>query len=253
MTKFKMIAATSNNWVIGKNGKIPWSYPGDQKRFKELTINNTVIMGRRTFESLPAPLPDRRNIVITSTPIDNIECYPSIHQAIKNIKDGVVWFIGGTKILDEALLYADEIDLTIIPTNIEGGPDDKLAYLPFSFRILPSVLWTPEAQKQHPYNPELIIKTWKKETDHRQAYDRAAYYQALVNEERKRQDIRWGPQDKHSLELWALILAEEVGEFHKAVLDLRSGSDTIEHALQELVQTSAVAQSLFEQCVVFRK
>lgn len=62
-----LIVAKSKNNVIGKNGTIPWNIKGEQKQFKELTTNNTVIMGRKTFDSIGRPLPNRLNIIISNT------------------------------------------------------------------------------------------------------------------------------------------------------------------------------------------
>ena len=110
-----IIVAVNPNRVIGCKGAIPWHYSEDLKRFKKLTIGNTVIMGRNTWESLPVkPLPQRRNVVITSREIKGVECFGKIKEALENI-DGEIWFIGGAGIYKEALEYADRIDMTLVP------------------------------------------------------------------------------------------------------------------------------------------
>ena len=65
----KIIAACSKNGVAGKDGKLPWNYSEDLAHFKKMTLNSTIIMGRKTYESIGKPLPHRKNVVITSTPI----------------------------------------------------------------------------------------------------------------------------------------------------------------------------------------
>jgi len=122
-----ILVATSPEGIIGKNNKIPWNYSADLKRFKRLTTGNTIIMGRKTWESLPIkPLPNRRNIVITKSIIEDIECFQSIDEALQTC-EGDVWFIGGAGIYEEAMKKADLIDMTLVPDNISG---DNCVYFP---------------------------------------------------------------------------------------------------------------------------
>ncbi len=115
-----ILVAVSPEGIIGKDNLIPWHYSEDLKRFKSLTLGKTVIMGRRTWESLPVkPLPDRRNIVITRSLIEGVECFPSIDDALGTC-NGDVWFIGGAGIYQEALGKVDIIDMTLVPDNISG-------------------------------------------------------------------------------------------------------------------------------------
>ena len=115
-----ILVAVSPEGIIGKDNSIPWHYSADLKRFKRLTLGKTVIMGRRTWESLPVkPLPDRRNIVITQSSLDDVECFSSIDDALATC-EGDVWFIGGAGIYQEALGKADIIDMTLVPDNISG-------------------------------------------------------------------------------------------------------------------------------------
>ena len=117
-----MIFAASPQGVIGVGGKIPWRYVGDWKRFKRVTMGTTVIMGRKTFESIGKPLPGRRNIVITSHPIDmpGVECVTSVPQALNRVGTADLWFIGGGTIYEEALDYVDVIDVTYVPDYVDG-------------------------------------------------------------------------------------------------------------------------------------
>ena len=115
-----ILVAVSPEGIIGKDNSIPWYYSADLKRFKRLTLGKTVIMGRRTWESLPVkPLPDRRNIVITRSSLDDVECFSSIDDALATC-EGDVWFIGGAGIYQEALGKADIIDMTLVPDNVSG-------------------------------------------------------------------------------------------------------------------------------------
>lgn len=114
-----LIVAVSPENVIGLNGSIPWRYPGDLKRFKRLTTGSTVIMGRQTWTSIGRPLPNRRNMVITRTPIEGVECFASIEAALEHATTPDVWFIGGAGIYREAIdRYADLLDVTYVPDSI---------------------------------------------------------------------------------------------------------------------------------------
>ena len=122
-----ILVATSPEGIIGKDNAIPWYYSEDLKRFKRLTVGKNVIMGRKTWESLPIkPLPDRRNIVITRSSIDNVECFKSIKCAVDTC-EGDIWFIGGAGIYKEAMSLADCIDMTLVPDKISG---DDCIYFP---------------------------------------------------------------------------------------------------------------------------
>lgn len=115
-----ILVAVSPEGIIGKDNTIPWHYSADLKRFKKLTTDNTIIMGRKTWESLPIkPLPNRRNIVITRSSIKDIECFQSIDDALQTC-EGDVWFIGGAGIYQEAMQKADIIDMTLVPDSVSG-------------------------------------------------------------------------------------------------------------------------------------
>lgn len=113
-----IVSCTYDN-VIGLHGKIPWNYSEDIQHFKHTTTDSTIIMGRITWESLPKkPLLGRRNIVITSHPIDGVECFCNIPSSLSSISTSKVWFIGGSKIYQEALQLCDVIDITYVPDII---------------------------------------------------------------------------------------------------------------------------------------
>lgn len=119
--KLIIIAALSRNRVIGKDGKLPWHISEDLKRFKRLTTGHTVLMGRKTYESLGKLLPNRRNVVLTSHTIPNVETYPTLAQALQALeKEEKVFVIGGGEIFAQLLDHADELHLTIIDKEVEG-------------------------------------------------------------------------------------------------------------------------------------
>lgn len=118
-----IIYAVSPEGVIGKDGTIPWRYPGDWRRFKRVTLGSTVIMGRATFESIGKALPGRRNVVVTSHAIEapGVECASSVPHALELARShggGDAWFIGGARIYQEAMAYADRIDVTYVPDHV---------------------------------------------------------------------------------------------------------------------------------------
>jgi dihydrofolate reductase len=121
-----LIAAVSHNGIIGVENKIPWNYSEDMKHFRETTKNSTIIMGRKTFESIGKPLPKRRNIVISSKKIEvgGVETFSSISSVVVEQNPMLpdyrsdVWFIGGASIYEEGMQYADEIHLTLTPDMI---------------------------------------------------------------------------------------------------------------------------------------
>ncbi len=123
-----MIAALNPERVIGVGLDIPWRYSEDFKRFKRLTLNSTVIMGRKTYESMGKPLKKRRNLVVTRQTIPEVECFRSLKAALDS-SEGPVWLIGGYSIYQEGLQYADFIDLTHVPDSVEA-PSEQMVYFP---------------------------------------------------------------------------------------------------------------------------
>ena len=119
-----LIAARSENNVIGKGSRIPWDIEGELSQFKELTMGNAVVMGRRTYEEIGHPLPGRRTIVVSGGEKyegDNICTVRSVEQAIE-AADGVnVFFAGGYEIYKAALPLVDVMYITEIHTLVEDG------------------------------------------------------------------------------------------------------------------------------------
>ncbi|MBP2311524.1 dihydrofolate reductase [Azospirillum soli] len=126
--RISLVVAASRNGVIGRNGALPWSLPSDLKRFKELTLGKPILMGRRTWESLPRrPLPGRDNLIVS-------------RNAPKGERDGAYWFqsldaalawcgkrnvselsvIGGAEVFRETLPLADVVHMTWVEQDVEG-------------------------------------------------------------------------------------------------------------------------------------
>lgn len=118
-----MIYAVSREGVIGVGGSIPWRYPGDFRRFKRVTMGAMIVMGRTTFESIGKPLAGRRNVVVTGRPLDvpGVECVRSVDEALALAGGGDVWFIGGARIYEAAMRYADVIDVTYVPDHVPAA------------------------------------------------------------------------------------------------------------------------------------
>lgn len=118
-----LIAALSKNRVIGKEGRIPWKIKGEQKRFKELTTGNVVIMGRRSYEEIGRPLPGRITIVVSSTKdFTGENCYTarSLFEAIRLAGDRDIFVSGGAGLYEEALPIADRLYITEIDDFFDG-------------------------------------------------------------------------------------------------------------------------------------
>ncbi len=117
-----LIVAYDKNRVIGKNGKIPWNIKNEQKRFRELTLGNTVIMGRKTYEEIGRPLPDRHTIVISKTSIfdeENCRTARSLDEAIKMAR-GDIFISGGAALYAEALPLCKKLYITEIDAYFDG-------------------------------------------------------------------------------------------------------------------------------------
>lgn len=122
--KIVVIAAVSQNGTIGHQGKIPWHISADLKRFKKLTMDHPIIMGRKTYESIGHPLPGRRNMVLTRRgSIPGIECFTDLTQALKHLGTSncqAVFVIGGAEVYRVALTVAHTLLLTHVHRDVTG-------------------------------------------------------------------------------------------------------------------------------------
>jgi len=132
-----IVVAHSSNRVIGRDGNLPWHLPTDLQRFRELTMGGTVVMGRRTYESLPdayRPLPNRRNIVLSTDPryrAEGTEAMSSLEVALEAC-GGDCFVIGGGTTYEQALAHSDLVYATEVAGPVEG---DTL------FPLLPEGEW----------------------------------------------------------------------------------------------------------------
>ncbi|MEV6522294.1 dihydrofolate reductase [Longispora sp. NPDC051575] len=132
-----LIWAQAANGVIGRDNALPWHLPEDMKRFRTLTAGATMIMGRRTWDSLPErfrPLPGRRNLVLTRRPdwsAPGAEVFGSLAAAL-DAATGDVWVMGGAAVYAEALPFADRVEVTELQESFEGDVTAPAVDLPVS-------------------------------------------------------------------------------------------------------------------------
>ena len=127
-----LVAAVARNGVIGDGAEIPWRIPGEQRRFKELTIGHTLVMGRATYDSIGRPLPGRTTVVLTRDPRWSAEGVLVAHDldaalAIAEDLPGQVMVAGGAQVYAAALPHADEQVLT----EVDLEPDGDVLYPAF--------------------------------------------------------------------------------------------------------------------------
>ena len=159
--RISLVWCMAQNGVIGIENRLPWHMPADLKRFKDLTSGHFIIMGRKTFESFPRPLPNRRHIIVTRdpgflAPQGCCEVAHSVDAALaKASGEEEVFVIGGASLYAQTLPRADRLYVTLLHARIEGdasfpsfdwqawketaredhAPDEKNPY-PYSFLVL---------------------------------------------------------------------------------------------------------------------
>ena len=119
-----LIVARSKNNVIGRNGEIPWKIKGEQKFFKELTIGNIVVMGRKSYEEIGHPLPNRQNIIVSKTMKyegENLITVSSLAEALALSDNSNIYIAGGYGVYKEAIPFVDVMYITEVDMNIEDG------------------------------------------------------------------------------------------------------------------------------------
>ncbi len=131
-----LIVAFAKDQVIGNKGCIPWKIKGEQKRFKELTTGNVVIMGRRSYEEIGKPLPNRTTIVISSTQnYDGENCMTakSVAEAIEMAGERDIYISGGARVYEEALPLVEKMYITEVDLEVDGDtyfpPFDKEQFI----------------------------------------------------------------------------------------------------------------------------
>jgi len=159
-----IIVAVAKNNVIGKNNQLLWRLSNDLKNFKEITMGHTIIMGRKTFESLPKVLPGRKHIVLTrdksfSVPNEMVEVFNSVTELLKSLSPEIEYFVvGGGEIYKTLMPYCEKLYLTKVKEEFKGdtyfpkidnsqwkeisrivGTVDEKNSIPHSFLILEKV------------------------------------------------------------------------------------------------------------------
>jgi dihydrofolate reductase len=140
----------SSNRVIGVNNTLPWHLSEDLKHFKSLTLGHTIIMGRKTYDSIGQALPNRRNIVIsrnTGTSCEGVEVVHSIEDAFSISKnDGEVFVIGGSNTYEQALHLVDHLYITEIKKSFSGDT---------FFPEINNLIWIETSREDHTTNDGL--------------------------------------------------------------------------------------------------
>jgi len=174
-----MIVAMTELGVIGKGGTIPWRYPADMRRFKEMTMGSTVIMGRKTWDSIPdrfRPLPGRQNIILSTTWETNIPHYiwraRSVEEALSMVDKPDVWFIGGSRVYETGLQHAQKIDVTWVPdvlpidgVSLMALPASGDVALVYGVTLMPPFdqqVFKPGPRIVHPYDERLQLQTFER-------------------------------------------------------------------------------------------
>jgi dihydrofolate reductase len=157
MKPFQAIAAMSLNRVIGDRGRIPWHLPADFKWFKEMTTGQVIVMGRKTFESIGRPLPNRETIVLSRSAFQRagVRTAPGLEALPLAADDPRTIFIcGGAEVYRQALPRCADLFLTLVQREVAG----ETLFPPFEdrFELLGVVRETPEFKILHYRNPALV-------------------------------------------------------------------------------------------------
>jgi dihydrofolate reductase len=118
-----LIAALAANRTIGRDGDLPWRLPDDLKRFKRLTVGKTVLMGRKTWDSLGRPLPDRDNWVLSRDPAfkpEGATVFATLDQALNAAQGRALMVIGGAELYRQTLPLASRLELTEVQAEVDG-------------------------------------------------------------------------------------------------------------------------------------
>jgi dihydrofolate reductase len=126
--RISLIVAVAENGIIGRAGQLPWRLSADLRRFKQLTMGHTIIMGRRTWESIGRPLPGRRTVVVTRQPdyhvdFPEVAVAPNLDDALSlahNAGDTEAFIIGGAELYRAALPLANRLHYTRVRSHVEG-------------------------------------------------------------------------------------------------------------------------------------
>ena len=135
MQTLQLIVAMNQARVIGKAGALPWHFREDLQHFKKTTLGHAVVMGRLTFESMGKPLPGRRNLVVSSRPIADVEVFDSLPLALQaaHASDAAPFVIGGARLYAAALPLVTDLHITHVDVEVEGADTFFPAFDPADF------------------------------------------------------------------------------------------------------------------------
>jgi dihydrofolate reductase len=149
MKHFKAIAAMSENRVIGQGNKIPWHLPEDFKWFKKMTTGQIIVMGRKTFESIGKPLPNRETIVLSKSSFSypGVRTVSDLNEIAGDGDSREIFICGGAQIYEQALQQCSDLFLTRVKRTVEGDA----FFPPFedSFERVAVITDTPEFRIEH--------------------------------------------------------------------------------------------------------
>jgi dihydrofolate reductase len=169
--RISIIAAIAENGVIGREGKLPWHLSDDLRRFKRLTMGHTIVMGRRTWESIGRPLPGRRMVVVSRqanyrTDADDVEVATSLDEALGKAAtagDEETFIIGGAELYRESLTRADRMYFTCVLADVAGD-----TYFPDfdwdDWCLVEAEEHQADANNDHPYSFE-VYDRWDPKSD----------------------------------------------------------------------------------------
>jgi len=122
MKELYLIAAMTKDRVIGSDGKMPWHIPQDLKMFRKITTGNIVVMGRKTYESIGKPLPERENIILSHTPVEGVTVCGSILEAVRigELSDKKLFFIGGAEVYGQVINIVSHMLISWINGSHKG-------------------------------------------------------------------------------------------------------------------------------------
>ncbi|MGO4697056.1 dihydrofolate reductase [Paenibacillus sp. 2TAB26] len=157
-----LIAAMDRNRTIGIGNKLPWRLPAEMAFFKKMTIGKTVLMGRKTFESLPKPLVDRKNVVLTRQTDfhpEGCEIVHSIKEALELYTAEELVVIGGADIYEQFLPFANQILLTKVEADIEGGDAFFPAFSDLQWKLVESESRDRDEKNKYAFTFQTFIRS----------------------------------------------------------------------------------------------
>ena len=161
--KLSLIAAIARNGVIGRAGGLPWRLPDDLANFKRLTTGHSLILGRKTWESIGHPLPKRRTLVVSTTlgrsPLpDEVRVFPKLVYALEHaqrVGDTDAFVIGGARLYEDVLDYVDVLELT----RVDAEPEGDVVFPPFDESLFDRV-WREEHAADERHEHAFRFERW---------------------------------------------------------------------------------------------